>query len=142
MVNKGVIWMPAFLVEEALDGITVQHFLRRHCQVSARLLAKLKRTENGMTVNGQPVRSIDILHGGDVIELIFPQDNGDIQPVCLPLDIIYEDDALLAVNKPPFQPVHPVHEHRTDTLANAVMYYRQNRGETYTFRAVNRLDKG
>ena len=141
MVNKGVIWMPAFLVEEALDGITVQHFLRRHCQVSARLLAKLKRTENGMTVNGQPVRSIDILHGGDVIELIFPQDNADIQPVCLPLDIIYEDDALLAVNKPPFQPVHPVHEHRTDTLANAVMYYRQNRGETYTFRAVNRLDK-
>ena len=81
MVNKGVIRMPAFLVEEALDGITVQHFLRRHCQVSARLLAKLKRTENGMTVNGQPVRSIDILHGGDVIELIFPQDNADIQPV-------------------------------------------------------------
>lgn len=133
--------VPSFCVEEGLDGISVHHFLRRHCQVSARLLAKLKRTENGMTVNGQTVRSIDILHAGDVLCLTFPQDQAEIVPVDLPLTVVYEDETLLAVNKPPAQPVHPVHEHRTDTLANAVMYYRRNRGETYTFRAVNRLDK-
>ncbi len=133
--------MAEFRVDEALDGITVQHFLRRHCGVSARLLAKLKRTENGMTVNGKTVRSIDILHGGDRICLTFPQDDSAIEPVSLPLDIVYEDDTLLVVNKPPFQPVHPVHGHRTDTLANAVMDYRRQKGETYTFRAVNRLDK-
>lgn len=133
--------MPSFRVEEALDGISVQHFLRRHCEVSGRLLSKLKRTPDGMTVNGQVVRSIDILHTGDVICLTFPQEEAEIVPCDLPLAVVYEDDALLAVNKPPFQPVHPVHEHRTDTLANAVMYYRQSKGETYTFHAVNRLDK-
>ncbi len=133
--------MPVFQVEEALDGITVQHFLRRHCQVSARLLAKLKRTENGMTVNGCPVRSIDILHGGDMICLTFPQDKTDIVPAETMPDIVYEDDALIVLNKPPFQPVHPVHGYYADTLANAVIHYYQTRGENHTFRPVNRLDK-
>ncbi len=133
--------MTAFVVPEELDGITVQNFLRRHCQVSARLLARLKRVENGMTVSGKTVRSIDILHSGDEIVLCFPQDETEIVPVETAIDIIYEDEYILAVSKPPFMPVHPVHEHQLDTLANGVMYHARTMGENYTFRAVNRLDK-
>ena len=133
--------MTLFTVPRELDGITVQSFLRKHCQVSARMLARLKRVENGMTVNGNRVRSIDKLCSGDEIALCFPEDNTRIVPVDRPIEVIFEDEQILAVNKPPFMPVHPVHEHQLDTLANAVMYYAKSRGEGYTFRAVNRLDK-
>ena len=133
--------MPCFTVPPELDGVTVRSFLRRYCDVSARLLARLKRTENGMTVNGAAVRSIDILREGDTIRLVFPEDESGIEPVELPLDIVYEDDIMLVVNKPPFMPVHPVHEHQRDTLANAVVYYYQKKGINSTFRAVNRLDR-
>ena len=133
--------MPVFTVKPELDGITVRQFLRRHCHVSARLLARLKRTENGMTVNGKNLRCIDILHSGDAVVLRFPEDSSHIRPVELPLQVLYEDDALMVVHKPPFMPVHPVHQHQTDTLANAVVSYWHRRGEDYTFRAVNRLDR-
>ena len=133
--------MAEFTVPDEMDGISVRSFLRRQCGVSARLLAKLKRTENGMTVNGRIVRSIDILRGGDTVCLVFPQDSPEIVPVMMGLDIVYEDDSILITDKPPFMPVHPVHVHQLDTLANGVMYYLQSRGEGCTFRAVNRLDR-
>ncbi len=133
--------MPVFTVPQELDGITVQNFLRRHCNVSARLLARLKRTTNGITANGRHIRSIDILSKGDIVELVFPDDQCDIVPIEMPLDIVYEDDALLVINKPPFMPVHPVRDHQLDTLANAVTFYSRSKNENYTFRAVNRLDR-
>ena len=133
--------MMTFSVDSSLDGITVQHFLRRHCHVSARLLAKLKRTENGITANGKHVRSIDVLHGGDVVCLVMPEDETDIVPVTSEVEIVYEDSEIVVFNKPPFMPVHPVHDHQTDILANFAMYHARSRGENYTFRAVNRLDR-
>lgn len=133
--------MPDFIVAPEQEGISVRNFLRRHCGVSARLLARLKRTANGITRCGEPLRSIDVLHAGDRVSLCFPEDTCTIQAVELPLEVVYEDDTLLVVNKPPFQPVHPVHEHQRDTLANAVVFYSRQKGENYTFRAVNRLDR-
>ena len=87
--------MQEFTVPKEIGSISVQQFLRRHCGVSARLLAKLKRVENGIMCKGVKVRSIDILHGGDVVTLRFPQDEGNILPVKLPLHIVYEDDTVL-----------------------------------------------
>ncbi len=133
--------MPVFTVGDELDGITVKAFLRKHCEVSSRLLAKLKRVENGMTVNGAPVRSIDLLHSGDAVCLRFPVDETEIAPVEMPLSIVYEDDAVIVLDKPPFMPVHPVRDHQTDTLANGVMHYLKSKGESCTFRSVNRLDR-
>ena len=133
--------MPEFKVPPELDGVSVRTFLRRHCGVSSRLLAKLKRVENGMTVNGCLIRSIDALHAGDELVLRFPEDDPEIEPVELPLSIVYEDSAILVLDKPPFMPVHPVRSHQRDTLANGVMFYFQSRGERVTFRPVNRLDR-
>ena len=133
--------MPEFVVGENFEGINVQSFLRKHCSVSARLLSRLKRTENGITRNGEHVRSIDILHSGDVVEISFPQDDINITPVEMPLDIVYEDSEIIVINKPPYMPVHPVHDHQLDTLANAVIFYSRQKGENYAFRAVNRLDR-
>ena len=130
-----------FVVERELDGISVQNFLKRHCNVSSRLLIKLKRTENGITANGKHIRSIDILHFGDMVEIRMPEDENEIAAVNNPVEIVYEDDEVLIFNKPPFMPVHPVREHQLDTLANYAVYYARSKGENYAFRAVNRLDK-
>ncbi|MBR2177369.1 MAG: RluA family pseudouridine synthase [Clostridia bacterium] len=130
-----------FTVSPELDGISVQNFLRRYCHVSARLLAKLKRVENGITCNNNPIRSIDSLKKGDIIELKMPEDIPHIEPVDLPVEIVYEDSSIVIYSKPPKMPVHPVHDHQLDTLANAAAFHALQNGESYAFRAVNRIDR-
>lgn len=130
-----------FKVPCSYDGAKAEVFLRKHCAVSARLLTKLKRTENGITRNGELLKSIDILNVGDTVKISFPDEKISVEPVEGKLDILLENNNILVVNKPPYMPVHPVHEHRFDTLANIVAYYQQQRSENYTFRAVNRLDR-
>ncbi len=130
-----------FIVPEELDGITVKTFLRRHENVSARLLAKLKRTENGMTVNGKVVRSVDTLKAGDEIKLSLPADEMHIGQGEGKAEVVYEDENVIVFDKPPDMTVHPVGNKQDGTLANIAAAYAMSRGENYTFRAVNRLDK-
>ncbi len=130
-----------FTVPVELDRICVKDFLRKHCSVSARTLTKLKRTEMGITRNGEHIRSIDILRAGDIIDLNFPKDHMYIEPVDLPVEVVYEDDQIIIFNKPPHMPVHPVKDHKLDTLANAAAFHALNKGENYIFRVINRLDK-
>lgn len=130
-----------FTVPNEFDGICVKNFLRRYCNVSARLLTKLKIEPDGITANGKHIRSIDILHGGDIVRLKLPEENNNILPVNLHIDVLYEDSNVIVYNKPPFMPVHPVHEHQSDTLANAAAYYAEKNGEKYNFHAINRLDR-
>lgn len=130
-----------FTVPGELEGICVKDFLRKHCSVSARSLARLKRTEMGITCNGEHTRSIDILHAGDIIELRFPDDDMHIEPVNLPVEVVYEDSQVIVFNKPPYMPVHPVKDYRLNTLANAAAYHAEIMGERYIFRVINRLDK-
>ena len=60
----------------------------------------------------------------------------------MPLEILYEDNDLLIINKDPFIACHPTHNHQGDTLANAVAYYLKSKDKNSVFRAVGRLDKG
>ena len=62
-------------------------------------------------------------------------------PTYIPLDIVYEDEDLLVINKPPNMPTHPSMGNYENSLANGVMYYYKSKGEERVFRAVNRLDK-
>ena len=133
--------MIRFTVPETIEEINVRNFLRRHCEVSERLLRRLKQTENGITCNGQLMKSTDILHGGDCLLLRTEESGSDILPVNLPVSIVYEDSSIIVWNKPPGMPVHPVHDHQNDTLANAARFHADQTGEVYPFRAVNRLDK-
>ena len=130
-----------FTVGRDYDGKVVKEFLRRKCGVSATLLTQLKLVENGITNNGEHTRAIDFVKEGDEIVITLPDDRNDIQPVNLPINIMYEDEHVIVFNKAPFMAVHPVHGHIDDTLANAVAHYAQTKGEVWTFRAINRLDR-
>ena len=101
----------------------------------------LKAVDGGILRDGALLRSCDVVHAGDRIELCLPEEVCGVEPVDGVPDVRFEDDCLLVVNKPPHMPVHPTKVHQTDTLANIVAHYQQTRGESYIFRALNRLDK-
>ena len=134
--------MLEFTVNNDFEKQTVGRYLRTYCSVSARTLAKLKCIEGGILVNGEFARAVDYVKSGDIITLNLPESSSDgVVPVKLPLEIMYEDEYIVVLNKPPFMPVHPTKVHQEDTLANALCYYQQQRSEQYAFRAVNRLDR-
>lgn len=119
------------------EECTVKNFLYAN-GVSHRLLVKLKRTENGITVNGAFCRSCDILCKGDIVRLTLPLDEKtEMANPLLKVPVIYEDEDFVIYDKPWGMPVHPSAGHRTDTLGNcfAAMY------PGLAFRPVNRLDR-
>lgn len=131
-----------YTIPEEYDGKKVIAYLRGEAKISARLLKSLKRIDNGITLNGEHIRTVDTLHTGDELKIEIPCPDGGIEPMNIPIDVIYEDDDLIAVNKSPFLACHPTHNHQGDTLANALAYHLKNEGKQSVFRAVGRLDKG
>lgn len=130
-----------FTVPKECDNMDTKTFLRRHCELSARTLSKLKRTNLGITRDGQLLKTNEILKAGEIVIIAMPDDVNEITPICGELDVLFEDEYILVVNKPTKMPVHPTKVHQEDTLANIVCYYMQRKGEYYTFRAINRLDR-
>lgn len=121
------------------DGRLLREFLRSVPGISGGILTELKRTENGITVNGEKKTVRFVLREGDVVSIRFSYDRKtDAEPVDIPLDIIYEDDDMIAVNKPSGMPTHTSHNHHYDTLSNALAYYYKDK--SFVFRAANRLD--
>ena len=102
-----------------------------------------------VTVNEEPVKSNYIVKPGDEIdiELEIP-DKQEVLPENIPLNIVFEDDYLLVINKPPGMVVHPAYKNYSGTLVNAIMYYAEQKKDTLSNlngfeRAgiVHRLDK-
>lgn len=131
-------------VPESFDGKKVIDYLIKELNCSHRLITKLKKEENGILLNGEHIRTIDLIHKGDIISITIPEDKTESISAAteIPLDVIYEDDDLIVVNKPPMLAVHESHNHLGDTLSNAVAYHLQAEGKSSVFRAVGRLDKG
>ncbi len=132
-----------YKIKDDFDGKKVEHFLRKQLGVSARVIKDVKFSENGLMLNGERVRTIDPLHTGDVFTITFPDDVGEMfEPLPFPLEILFEDEDFLIVNKPAGLANHPSHNHQGDTLANAVAYHLEKNGKRSVFRSVGRLDKG
>ncbi len=131
-----------YTVTDYFDGKKVFNFLRGYVKISVRLLRSLKTVEDGIMLNGKRARTIDIIHTGDKVTINIPDDSTMSIPIDYPLDIVYEDDDLLIINKPPMLPMHESHNHQGDTLANAVAGYLMKKNKPATFRAIGRLDKG
>lgn len=124
------------------DGWSVRAILKQKLQLSRRLIIRVKQTEDGILVNGKSVRVDYKVQAGDVLEVRMKEEESEtIAPQYFPLDILHEDDDLLALNKPPGKIVHPTFGHDEHTIANAVMHYWQSQGKKHRFRAVHRLDQ-
>lgn len=132
-----------YKITEAFDDKKAEHFLRKQLGMSARVIKDVKFSENGLVLNGKRIRTVDLLHTGDKFTITFPDDSGEMfEPLKLPLEILFEDEDFLIVNKPAGLANHPSHNHQGDTLANAVAFHLKENGKRSVFRSVGRLDKG
>lgn len=130
-----------YTVPPDYDGEMLQTFLRRACGLSWRMVVKLKRVENGMTVDGEHKRSIDRIAAGQTVVITMPDDAVRIEGADMPLEVAYEDEHILIINKPPYLAVHPSAGKPEPTLANAVVGYFERKGSPLSFRPTNRLDR-
>ena len=129
-----------YIVEKEFN---IRQVLREKFGVSARLLTKLKKNKQ-IFLNGNNNIFLDKqVMSGDIIEfsLDFDEDNSNIFPSEMDLNILYEDDCLIIVNKPAHMPVHPSLNHYTDSLSNGLKFYFDKINLKRKIRPVNRLDK-
>lgn len=120
----------------------LKEVLKIQFKLSDRLLLKLKRN-NKIYINNK-IANINskIVHGDTISILIdFEEDNSNIVPTKMDLNIVYEDDSYIIINKPAGIPIHPSMDHFTDSLSNGVKYYFNQIKLYKKLRPVNRLDK-
>ena len=131
-----------YKVKKTDNYMNLKELLKTYFQISDRLLIKLKNNRK-IFVNGNLAFVNMGLNVGDNISIFidFIENNSNIVPNAIPLDIVYEDDALLIINKPTGIPVHPSMEHYTDSLSNGVRFYFDKIRLHKKIRPVNRLDK-
>ena len=123
--------------EEA--GLTVNQILRKNYKFSARFRTKMKY-QSLIDLNGAQTKGYIKPEVGDIIGVRLPEETSDFEPEDIPLDIVYEDDDLILVNKQPGIIVHPTKGHPEHTIANAVMKYMIDSGQSFKVRFANRID--
>lgn len=126
------------------NGRTVKDILRQHFTLSARQISRAKFMENGITVNGEEATVRKILAEGDqLVVCLEDNESGSHQLIPQPgeLDIRYEDEDLVLVNKPAGLVVHPSPGHYADSLANILVWHYGQRQENIVVRPVGRLDR-
>ncbi len=125
------------------NGKTVKEILRYGVGLSLAFTKQLKFLDNGIMLNGEKVTVRRTVSAGDILFLATEdvQRDGVLTPTPLPLDIAYEDEYIVMPNKSADMPTHPSHNHRGDTLADALAYKYQEEGIPFVFRAISRLDR-
>lgn len=126
-------------IDSSLEGRRIENILKQHLGFSSSLVKRLKTTENSITLNKEIVPLVKRVSLGDeLIVTLTEKRQEDILPVNLPIDILFEDEDIILLNKPTFMPTHPSPDHYTDTLANAVMYHFNGK---FSFHVITRLDR-
>lgn len=132
-----------YICQETDDGHMIADILRKPLALYAGTVRALKN-RNGIFLNGIPVRVGTRVRPKD--KLILDMNKGETLPdmpgADIPLEILYEDASLMAINKPAGMVVHPTVFHRDGTLANALVHYWKHRGIDAGLHFVSRLDVG
>lgn len=127
---------------ESTNFLNVKDVLKNYFGISSRLLLKLKKN-NSVYLNNSICNLNDLVSVGDTVSfcLNYEEDNSNIVATNIPLNIVYEDECLLIINKPPNIAIHPSMLHYDNSLSNGVKYYFNLIGLHKKIRPVNRLDR-
>lgn len=129
-------------IPQEQSGQTVRHLVKIQWQLSSGMLARIKFREGGILLNGRPVTVRAKVQTGDLLQVDVsdpPGSNPNILPVNYPLDILFEDEDLLIINKPAGIAIHPAAlTEETVTIAGAAIHHM----ESDSFHCVTRLDRG
>lgn len=126
-----------FTIDEKCNGMEIRRFLRDF-GVSSALLTRLKQTDNGIMKNGSFALAKDTVSTGDELAITIMPKGSMPEPRDMDVEVVYEDEDIIVLNKPPFLPVHESRNHIGDTLSNFVA---SRMDEDTAFRAVFRLDR-
>jgi 23S rRNA pseudouridine1911/1915/1917 synthase len=143
--NKLLIHIPA-----GQGKVRIDKYLANHVENASRSKIQKAIEEGCVSVNSKVIRSNYIIHPNDTIDITLPDvpEKPDILPEEIKLDILFEDDYLIVVNKPAGMVTHPAYKNNTGTLVNALLYHIQQNSSSLSQlngfeRAgiVHRLDK-
>ena len=116
--------MNSWFVEKERDNTRIDKFLNEQMAVISRSYIQKLIKDDLVTVDLRPVKANYKVKEGDRVEVTLPEPVSlDIEPENIPLDIIYEDEDVLLVNKPKDMVVHPSAGHMDGTLVNALLYH-------------------
>lgn len=135
-----------YIADEADAGERVDKWLAENCEGLTRSSIQRLCDDGEITVDGKPAAKNHRLRGGEEIAVMLPEAKPlDVLPQNIPVEIIYEDDDLLVVNKPKGMVVHPAPGNYDGTLVNALLYHCRGRlsGINGVIRPgiVHRIDK-
>ncbi len=133
-----------FTIPAEYAGKTLKEFLYGELYISRATLTKLKKLPMGITINGSHVTVRELLKEGDTLTLQLEDREEEENEYVLPSGelppIVYEDESLIVLNKPSGMPTHTSLDHTEGCLANSVCAHFKKLGQSFVFRAVNRLD--
>lgn len=122
------------------EGTKIREYLKTELGLSTRLIRSASIGKR-IFVNNEVVKMNRILNVGEVIKIDLAKDESqDIAPEKMDIDIVYEDEDILVVNKKPFMVVHPTKSYQSGTLANGVINYFKESNQNCIVRLVSRLD--
>lgn len=140
--ESGEIMNLSYQIDKDDHYDNILHVLKEQFLLSDRLITKLKKA-NKIYLNDLPTYTKKSVTVGDKVSVLidFEEDNSNIVASNIPLDIIYEDDYLLVINKPANIAIHPSILHFDNSLSNGVKFYFDKLGLKKKIRIVNRLDR-
>ena len=135
MFEKGY-YMKRFKIEKEHYGYKISQYLREIQNYSGRSLRNIE-----VFFDGKKVRTTKKIRKQGILKVVEKEKGTNIKPIKIPLDIVFEDDDVLVVNKQPYLVTHPTKKKVDVTLANGIVYYFQEKyGKEMVPRFYNRLD--
>lgn len=134
-----------YKIDQCWDGKTVKSFLQ-HEGFSSRVISGLKKNPKGICIGNKKVTVLKTLHMGDTLIIRVrnrPEDEVADRVVAtdIPIDVLFEDEDIVVVNKPADLPTHSSQGNHDHTLGNALAFYWQKQNKRYIYRPISRLDK-
>ena len=128
------------IFEAKASGDFLPATMKEYLYKSGLSVTLVKKAKLGsILLNSQPVTVRATVNQGDLVEIYVQSSTSEaIEPIDIPLKVLYEDEWLIAIDKPTNMPTHPSKGNNLPTLANAIMAYY---GGDFVFRSVNRLDR-
>ena len=128
-----------YIIEQEHDALLIKQYLKKRGYTSS-VLTALKKTDDGILLNGERAYVNRALHTADVLLINMQDDESSCAPEAIDVEILYEDDDIIVYNKPSDMVVHPTKKIQSGTLANA-FYHHVGADVNCVYRPVYRLDK-
>jgi 23S rRNA pseudouridine1911/1915/1917 synthase len=125
--------------EDVEEGLALKDIIRRRFSFSSRLRKRVKYAKS-VYLNGEQTEGWITPLEGDEVKVVIPEERSHFEPQDIAINVIYEDEDLLIINKQPFFVVHPTRGQYKNTIANGIMKYINDSGQVFKIRFINRLD--